>query len=275
MSDPSDEEVIDVSLDDIDLFINQSRERFDETELNQLAENIKANGQLQPGVAWLDTERRRYILICGERRYRALKLAGRRAMTVKVLHGTLTQSQMLQINLSENIQRASLNAVERGKAFRRLMQFEDITAREVAGRMHVSDATVSRDLSLLDLPEFLQNQVIAGSLPASVASHIARIGDDETRRALADQFASGQQTREGIVTEVNHLLNSNRKPRAKKASRLACRLPDNGVSLTLSADTPLTWEIVTSVIARLTRSAEQLRKGGKDISELAKSLRAS
>ena len=133
-----DDEIRDVPLGDIDLFVNQSREHFDEALLHQLADNIKTNGQLQPGVAWLDPGRGRLVLICGERRFRALKMCGKPTMSLKVLRGNVTLGQMLQLNLAENIQRSSLNPVERAKAFRRLMQLEELTASEVAVRMNVS-----------------------------------------------------------------------------------------------------------------------------------------
>ena len=169
-----DEEILDVPLQDIDFFVNQAREGIDEAELRQLADNIKTNGQLQPGVAWYDAGRGRFILLCGERRFRALKtIAGMTTMCVKVLRGTMTPGQMLQINLAENLQRASLDPIERGKAFRRLMQLENLTASEVAARMSVSNAMVSRDLSLLDLPDFLQHKIASGELPSSVGAHIA------------------------------------------------------------------------------------------------------
>jgi ParB family chromosome partitioning protein len=96
-------EVLHVPLEEFDLFVNQSREHFDPAELQALADNIHLNGQLQPGLAWLDPGRNRLVLICGERRFRALKLAGKSTMAVTVLRGPMTQGQMLAINLAENL----------------------------------------------------------------------------------------------------------------------------------------------------------------------------
>ena len=151
-------ETISVPLQDIDLFVNQSRESFDPIGLQGLADNLRSQGQLQPGVAWLDPGRNRLVLICGERRYRALKLAKLPAMRLTVLRGHLTPGQMLQMNLAENIQRASLNPIERAKGFRRLMQLEDLNACEIATRMNVSNSTVSNSLSLLPPRHFNNTQ---------------------------------------------------------------------------------------------------------------------
>lgn len=269
-----DEEIQIVPLEDIDLFVNQSREEFDEAGLRQLADNIKTNGQLQPGVAWLDPGRGRLVLICGERRYRAKKLAGIPTMAVKVIRGQLTPGQMLQMNLAENIQRSSLNPIERGKAFRRLMQLEDLNASEVASRMNVSNATVSRDLSLLDLPDLLQTRVVSGELPASVAAAIARLGDVEAQRALADQYADGRSNRDGIAAAVSDILNPGEKPAKKQ--RLALKLGGLSISVTAGKPDKLNVANLLSVLDRVVKEAKSLKDGGKtDVAELAQVLKAS
>lgn len=271
----SDDETQDVPLEQIDLFVNQSRERFDDTELRQLADNMLTNGQLQPGVAWFDAGRNRFVLVCGERRFRALKLAEKPSMAVKILRGQLTPGQMLQINLAENIQRASLNPVERGKAFRRLMQLEDLNASEVAARMNVSNATVSRDLSLLDLSESLQGKVASGELPASVASHIARLPDDETRRALVEQYGGGTLNRDEVAAEVNRLLKPG-KQKGEKPPRLALKLGGLSVSVTAKQADKLTYDTLLSVLSTISKAAKSLKEGGTtEITELATVLKAT
>lgn len=267
-------EMIDAPLELIDPFINQSREHFDETELKALAENIKSNGLLQPGVAVYDTGRGRYVLLCGERRFRALKLAGLASMPVKVLRGSMTAGEMLAVNLAENIQRSSLNPIERGKAFRRLMQLESLTASQVAARMNVSNATVSNSLSLLELPEALQVRVASGELPASVAANIARLCDDETRRGLADQYASGVLNRDGVAAEVNRQLKEGRKPSRGKASRHSFRL--GGIALTITAGKkPLSLDALLAAIRQLAEVAEGVQEKGGNLTSLAASLKAS
>jgi ParB family transcriptional regulator, chromosome partitioning protein len=268
-----DDEIQHVPLEKIDPCVYQSRERFDEAEDRQLADDITTNGQLQAGVAWFDPGRGRYVLIIGERRFRALKIAGKPTMALAIVRGSLTPGQMLQKNLAENIQRASLNPIERGKAFRRLMQLEDLNASEVALRMNVSNAMVSRDLSLLDLPDSLQARVATGELPASVGAAIARVGDDETRRALADQYGGGTVNRDGIVIEVNRLLNPQQKPARKP--RLALKLGGLSISVTAGKPEKLNFENLLTVLGRVCKEAKSLKDGGRtDVAELSEVLRA-
>ena len=267
------DDIIDAPLEDIDLFVNQSREDFDEDGLRRLADDIEQrNGLLQPGVCWLDPGRNAWCMICGERRYRALKLAGMATMAVRVIRGNLSPGQMLQINLAENIQRASLNPIERGKAFRRLMQLEDLNASEVAARMNVTISMVSRDLSLLELPEVLQTRIAEGELPASVGSHIARIEDDETRRAFAERYHSGELTRDGVAREVRNL---SRPKGGAKPQRLAVKLAGLSVSVAGKPD-KLTIDTLLGVFGRICKEAKALKDGGNtDVNALAEVLKAS
>jgi ParB family transcriptional regulator, chromosome partitioning protein len=267
-----DGDLIDAPLEDIELFVNQSREAFDEDDLRRLAGDIKQNGLLHPGVCAFDPGRSRLVLICGERRYRACKIAGMATMAVRVIHGNLSPGQMLQINLAENIQRASLNPIERGKAFRRLMQLEDLNASEVALRMNVTISMVSRDLSLLELPEILQARIADGGLPASVGSHIARIDDDETRRAFAERYQSGELTRDGVAREIKKL---SRPKGGAKPQRLAVKLAGLSVSVAGKPDV-LTIDTLLGVFTRICKEARSLKEGGKtDVNALADVLRVS
>ena len=109
----AEEETVDVPVDDLIPFVNQSREQFEDEPLIHLSESIKTHGLLQSGVAWHDAGRGKYVLICGERRWRAIKLAGQPTMKVKVLAGPLTPGQMLALNLSENLQRETLTVIEK------------------------------------------------------------------------------------------------------------------------------------------------------------------
>lgn len=264
------DEIRDVPLEEIDIFSGQSREDFDDGELEKLAENIKINGLLQPGIAWLDPGRNRLVLVAGERRYRASKRAGLATMAVKVIRGNLSQGELLRINLAENLQRASLNPIERGKGFRRMMQLEGLNASEVATRLSVSNAMVSRDLALLDLPEILQEAVASGELPASVGSTIARLADDETRLFLAGQYANGLLTRDGVARAVKQ---SKPKGKAARPQRLAVKL--SGLSVSVSGKA-LTLDTLLSVLGRLSKEAKALKDGGSnDCNALAQQLKAA
>jgi ParB/RepB/Spo0J family partition protein len=271
MSDPFGE-IIEAPLEDIDLFVNQSRADFDEDGLRRLADDIKQNGLLHPGVCWRDPGRSRLVMICGERRYRAHKLAGLATMAVRVIPGSMSPGRMLQINLAENLQQAALNPIERARGFHRLMQLEELNATEVAARMNVTISMVSRDLSLLELPESLQQEVAAGGLPASVGAQIARIEDDETRRAFAQRYRRGELTRDGLAREIK----KRSRPRAGsgRPQRLALKL--SGLSVSVAGKPgALTIDALLGVLGRLLKEARSLKEGGKtDVAALAEALKA-
>ena len=268
-------EVLHVPLEDFDLFVNQSRENFDPGELQALADNIRINGQLQPGVAWLDPGRGRLVLVCGERRYRALRIAGLPTMAVTVLRGPMTPGQMLAFNLAENDLRATLSPIERAKGYRRLMQLEDLTASAVAERMSVSNATVSNALALLDLSESLQARVAKGDLPATVAAHIARVDDEAIRRELADQYGSGILDRAGVAARVKGLLG--RRPGCGGTPRLSVRQKHAGLSLSVTGTAEKwTYDNLTAMLARIGKEAKALKDAGNfDAATLAAVLKAS
>jgi ParB family chromosome partitioning protein len=271
----SPDEILHVPLDQIDPCVHQSREHFDEAEEIGLAESLKADGQLAAGLAQYDAGRGRYVLIIGERRLRALRRAELPTMALKVLRGNLTPGQMLAMNLAENIQRASLNPVERARAFRRLMQLESLTATEVAARMGVSNATVSNSLDLLDLSESLQARVAKGQLPATVAAHIARVDDDATRRELADQYGSGILDRAGVAARVKGLLDP--KPRGGGPPRLSVRQKHAGLSLSVTGTAEKwTYDNLAAMLARIGKEARTLKDAGNfDAATLAAVLKAS
>ena len=200
-------------------------------------------------------------------------MAGIPTMCVKVIRGHLTPGQMLQMNLAENIQRCSLNPIEKAKAFRRLMQLEDLTATEAAARMNVSNATVSRDLSLLDLPESLQCRVASGTLPASVAAALARLEDDEARRDLADQYCDGRRNRDGIVAEVGALLKPGSKP--DKKPRLGFKIGGLSISVCGKREKLTVANLTVGLRPRLQGSQGPQGCDKTDVAELSQLLRAS
>jgi ParB family transcriptional regulator, chromosome partitioning protein len=253
-------EIIHLLLEELVVFVNQSRQVFDEAELFNLSEDIKAKGQLQPGVAWFDAGRGKYVLICGERRYRAIKMAGLPTMAVTVIQGNLTLGEMLAINLSENLQRQNLSPLERARAFQRLAQLEELTSRQVAERMHVSDATVSRDLAILELPEVLQEQIGRGLLPASIAAELRRIDDPQAQRELADAIKAGRMNRDQLAEAVRSRVG--KRASSPKGGRISHRL-DGGVSVTLAKGGKiLTKADVLLAVDHLRKVAKKLEQDG-------------
>ncbi len=144
---------------------SQHREEFDESKLQDLGASIAKHGQLQPiRVRW-EAERSKYVIIAGERRWRAMKLAGLATIDCIVAEGQLSDGEILREQILENAIREDLKPTEQGSAFEALMEQEGWNGKQLAAELHISPSTVSRALGLLKLPAEVQTKVDRGVLP--------------------------------------------------------------------------------------------------------------
>jgi len=140
------------------------RRHFDDRALNELAESIGKHGVLQPLV--VSTHDGGYTLIAGERRYRAAKLAGLEQVPVSVRNG---DEQAIELAVDENLHRQDLDPVEEAHAFQTILQSGRLSKKALAERVSKSPQYVNERLRLLDLPEPIQEQVAAGTIPVRLA----------------------------------------------------------------------------------------------------------
>ncbi len=148
-----------VALGKIDTNPNQPRKDFDETALKELAASIALHGIIQP-LTVAPAKNGRYLLIAGERRYRASKLAGLKDVPVYIK--STDDSKLLELALLENLQREDLNAIEIALSYKRLMQELEYTQDQVAERMGKERSTVANYVRLLKLPPDVQVAVRTG-----------------------------------------------------------------------------------------------------------------
>ena len=243
---------------------DQPRRFFEKESLDGLIASLREHGQLMPlRVRLVDG---RFVIEDGERRWRAAKPAGlsQLAVIVEEKPGTVQRQLVL------NCQREDLTAGEKAHAIRRLMAETGWNASQVADRLGFSKATVSRLLSLLDLPEPIRGRVDAGEIPLSAASALARVEDGERREALASQVASGQLTRDGLVGTLRARRDGNPKE-ARGASRVICRLAS--ATVTVSAEDALDLESFISTLEDLLNRARRARTQGIELSTLSKMIR--
>src|SRR3954468_15932307 len=156
---------------------DQPREEFDPEELEALSESLRTRGQLQPISVYWEEGRGLYVIVCGERRWRAAKMAGMTTMTATVLARAPEQGERLAIQLIENLLRADLKPVEQAKAYRQLMTMNGWTAAQLTRELAVTESKVTRALALLDLPEAVQERVEKGILPPATAYEISKVAD--------------------------------------------------------------------------------------------------
>lgn len=152
---------------------DQPRTEFSDEALDRLAASIRDHGQLTPiRVRW-SADLGKWVIVVGERRWRATRRAGLAAIDCVFVDGELSRGELLSQQLIENLLREDLRPVEEAKAFRELLALNGWTGKQLADALRVPPSKVSRTLSLLDLP-------------ARAAYEIAKLGDDTARRKLAE-----------------------------------------------------------------------------------------
>ena len=148
---------------------DQPRDEFDEEALGRLSESLKTRGQLQPiRVRW-DGGRERYMILVGERRWRAARMAGLPSLSAVVVDEPIPPDELLAIQLVENCLREDLKPIEQAKAFKALMERNGWSARQVARELAIDHTGVARALALLTLPGDVQEAVEAGQIAPRTA----------------------------------------------------------------------------------------------------------
>lgn len=182
----ADIQVLDVQVTLVDTNPHQPREDFGENSIRQLADSIRASGLLQPiTVRPIGNEsNRRYELIAGERRLRAVRLLGWERIPAIVR--TTTERESAQLALIENIQRADLNPVERAFGLRSLIEDFDLTHQEAADSVGLDRATVTNLLRLTELDSRSLDLLRQGKITAGHARALLGLRDVSTRALLAD-----------------------------------------------------------------------------------------
>ena len=199
---PPDKELQDslheISIDSISPNPYQARTVWNEQELAELTESIRANGIIQPII--VRPAGTGYQLIAGERRFRASKLAS--LTTIPALIRQASDEQLHEWALVENIHRVDLNPIERAKAYRDYVNTFSLTQAEAAERLGEGRSVVANYLRLLDLPQEIKQMLAEASLSMGHARAILALPTDELRRKLANRAMAGRLS----VREVERLV---------------------------------------------------------------------
>ena len=189
--------VLEISVKEIRPNPYQPRKSFDEEALGELAESIKNDGLLQPIVVTEDIDG--YVLIAGERRLRAHKLAKIKEIRAIVLNSD--NHKMRQFALIENIQREQLNSVELADAYQELLKLHELTHEELSVRIHKSRTHITNTLRLLQLSAKTQKALIEKKITAGHAKVL--VGLDEKQQQLVVNSIIGQKL---SVREVESMI---------------------------------------------------------------------
>ena len=205
--------ISEVELSQIFANPNQPRRNFDEEALEELAESIREHGVISP-ITLRKNEDGTYMIIAGERRFRASKMAG--LNTIPAYIRTAKDEQVMEWALIENIQRDDLDAIEIALAYQRLMDEYELTQEKMAERVGKKRATVSNDLRLLKLPAEIQvgiqqKKIDMGHARALAGSKSAEQQLDIYKRILSEGLS---------VRKVEQLVSdeADAKPKTEKAT---------------------------------------------------------
>ncbi|HDP1957180.1 TPA: ParB/RepB/Spo0J family partition protein [Staphylococcus aureus] len=207
-----DEQIKQIDISDIKPNPYQPRKTFDENHLNDLADSIKQYGILQPIV--LRKTVQGYYIVVGERRFRASKIAGLKY--VSAIIKDLTDEDMMELAVIENLQREDLNAIEEAESYQRLMTDLKITQQEIAKRLSKSRPYIANMLRLLHLPKKIADMVKDGRLTSAHGRTLLAIKDEQQMLRLAKRVVKEKWSVRYLENHVNELKNVSSKSETDK-----------------------------------------------------------
>ena len=206
---------VEISLSDISPNPNQPRKHFDEDALRELADNISRYGLLQPVVVHTKADGS-YEIVAGERRWRACRMAG--LTTIPVIIKDLTDSEIAEIALIENLQREDLSPVEEARGYESLINQFDMTQEQVAQKVGKSRSAVANSLRLLELGEFLP-LLENGTISAGHGRALLAIKDKAVRMEALELIKSGATVRDIEKFAKARNESAEAKPTTKKTTK--------------------------------------------------------
>lgn len=191
---------------------NQPRKHFDEDALQELASSIKLHGIIQPLVV-NKVDENNYMIIAGERRWRAAKLAN--LENVPVVIKNYTEKQIKEISIIENLQREDLNPIEAARAIKQLMDEYNLTQEVVSDRIGKSRSNVANTLRLLTLYPDVIKLIEDGRLSSGHARSLVVVDDTTQQIKLARQAADGKMSVRELEKAVKNYLNPSKTASTK------------------------------------------------------------
>lgn len=204
--------VTEVRITDIEPNANQPRKSFDDEKLAALAESIKQHGVVQPLIVQQDGDS--YRIVAGERRWRAARLAG--LETVPVIVRDLSDRQVMEVALIENLQREDLNPIEEAEAYEKLISEYGMTQEEVASVVGKSRPAITNSIRLLSLDDEIKSRLISGEISSGHARALLSLDDKDLRRKAMQEIIEKSLS----VRETERLIKVLSTPKKQKARKV-------------------------------------------------------
>ena len=204
--------ILEVRIGDVEPNANQPRKTFDDERLAALAESIKQHGVVQPLIVQQDGDT--YRIVAGERRWRAARLAG--LETVPVIVRDLSDRQVMEVALIENLQREDLNPIEEAEAYEKLISEFGMKQEEVASIVGKSRPAITNSLRLLSLNDEIKSRVISGEISSGHARALLSPDDAKLRLKAMQEIIDKSLS----VRETERLIKQLTTPKKQKAKKV-------------------------------------------------------
>ena len=201
-----------IPIDQISPNPYQPRKAFNEASIEELARSVRQHGIVQPLVV-TKTGDNKYRLIAGERRFRAAQRAGLSRIPV-VVKETMTDSDVLQVALIENIQREDLNPIEEAYAYHQLHEDFSLTQEEISKRVGKERSTVANFLRLIKLPDSVKKLLASGQLSMGHARAILAVDSAKKQEQLAERVV-----KRNLNVRQTEMLAAERSPKAEQPEK--------------------------------------------------------
>lgn len=216
--------IIFIPFDRIKANPDQPRKTFDQASLEELAESIKQKGVIQPVLAEEDPlNKDNFIIIAGERRFRASQIAGIDKLPLIVK--SFSEEDKLEIALIENIQRENLKPIEEAKAYRHIMESMNLSQMDLSERVGKNRSTIANSLRLLKLPEDMQDSLDVGKLTSGHARSILSTVNPADQRILFNRIVDNSlsvRESESMATDLNKGIRAT----TKKETSMKKKIPE-------------------------------------------------
>ena len=189
-----------IPLDEIQPNPYQPRKDFDQEKLKELADSIREHGVVQPVILAPGNDGK-YIIIAGERRWRAARMAG--FESVPALIKETDEKTLLQIALIENLQRDDLNPIEEANAYKKLIDDFQLTQEELAKRLGKNRTTIANTLRLLNLPPKVKSAILEGKITEGQARPLLGEKDEKIQQKIADEVIRQRLTARQVEKMVS------------------------------------------------------------------------
>ncbi|WP_315071829.1 ParB/RepB/Spo0J family partition protein [uncultured Clostridium sp.] len=203
-----------ISINKIKSDEEQPRKSFDSEKIAELAESIKTHGIIQPLILRKNNEDQ-YIIVAGERRWRAAKMAGLKEIPAIIME--LSSRDILEISLIENIQRQDLNPIEEALAYKKLLNDFKITQEELSKRIGKSRVTIANTIRLTNLDERVQQYIVESIITEGHGRALLAISDNEKQYEIAQKVIDEKLSVRELEKLIKKINDSEQKEKVEES----------------------------------------------------------